>query len=130
MAMKLRGEKTFGNDKWSAAARNVRPWRDGCCEQLLWEGETLGRRKGVLAERFKCAIKTTSEWSDYVFDECYELKSLDEVEDYLLKNKHLPDVPSAEEMVKNGLDVAQMNALLLRKIEELTLYLIELKKSK
>jgi hypothetical protein len=84
--------------------------------------------KGVLAERFKCAIKTTSDWSDFVFDECYDLRSLDEVEDYLTKNKHLPDVPSAEEMVKNGMDVAKMNALLLRKIEELTLYVIDLKK--
>lgn len=84
--------------------------------------------KGILAESFKCAIKSTSDWSDYVFDECYQLRSLDEVEDYLTKNKHLPDVPSAEEMVKNGMDVAKTNALLLRKIEELTLYVIDLKK--
>jgi hypothetical protein len=86
--------------------------------------------KGILAESFKCAIKSTSDWSDYVFDECYQLRSLDEVEDYLTKNKHLPDVPSAEEMVKNGMDVAQMNALLLRKIEELTLYILEIRKNK
>jgi hypothetical protein len=85
--------------------------------------------KGILAESFKCAIKSTGDWSDYVFDECYELKTLDEVEDYVIKNKHLPDVPSAEEMVKNGLDVAKMNALLLRKIEELTLYILELRKT-
>jgi hypothetical protein len=56
------------------------------------------------------------------------LKSLDEVEAFVKINKHLPDVPNAEEMVKNGLDVAKINALLLRKIEELTLYVIDLKK--
>ncbi len=82
--------------------------------------------KGILAESFKCALKSTSDWSDYVFDECYELKPLDEVKDYIRENKRLPDVPSAEEMVKNGLDVAKTDALLLRKIEELTLYVIEL----
>ncbi|MNR27803.1 hypothetical protein D3C85_1450900 [compost metagenome] len=54
-----------------------------------------------------------------------DLKELDE---YIKLNKHLPNIPSADEMVKNGLDVAEMDALLLSKIEELTLYVIELKK--
>jgi hypothetical protein len=89
---------------------------------------TLYVEKGVLAERLKCALKSTSDWSDFVFDDCYELKSLNEVEEYIKKNKHLPDVPSAEQMVETGLDVAKTNAILLRKIEELTLYVIELKK--
>lgn len=50
------------------------------------------------------------------------------VESYILKNKHLPGIPSAEVVVKNGIDVAEMQAKLLAKIEELTLYQIELQK--
>ena len=50
---------------------------------------------------------------------------LNEVEAFVKENKHLPNVPSATEMVENGLDVAQMDAKLLEKVEELTLYIIE-----
>lgn len=82
--------------------------------------------KGILTERVKCAVKSTADWSDFVFDENYKLQSLEDVADFIKCNKHLPDVPSAKEMVENGLDVTQMNALLLRKIEELTLHVINL----
>lgn len=67
-------------------------------------------------------------WADYVFNADYRLKTLDEVKEYIEKNKTLPDVPSENEVLKNGLNVADMNALLLRKIEELTLYVIDLQK--
>ncbi len=62
---------------------------------------------------------------DYVFAEDYKLKSLQEVEDYIKENKHLPEIPSAQEIEKNGLMLAEMNMNLLKKIEELTLYSIE-----
>ncbi len=65
---------------------------------------------------------------DYVFENNYELKSLNEVNNYIQKNKHLPDVPSAKEFEKNGLNVGEMNMLLLKKIEELTLHLIQKEK--
>ena len=65
---------------------------------------------------------------DYVFSEDYKLKSLQEVEDYIKENKHLPEIPSAQEIEKNGLMLAEMNMNLLKKIEELTLYIIEMKK--
>ncbi|MDM8563155.1 hypothetical protein QUF54_07365, partial [Candidatus Marithioploca araucensis] len=65
------------------------------------------------------------DWSDYVFDEDYELMPLNEVESYINANKHLPDVPSADEVTENGLNLGETDALLLRKIEELTLYMIE-----
>lgn len=84
--------------------------------------------KGILTEKVKVALKSTSEWSDYVFANDYKLKSLNEVEKYIAANKHLPDVPSAEEVVKEGIDMATMDAKLLQKIEELTLYTIQLKK--
>jgi predicted nuclease with TOPRIM domain len=67
-------------------------------------------------------------WADYVFEEDYCLKSLEEVEDFISINKHLPDIPSADEVAKCGIDVLEMDSKLLAKIEELTLYLIEMKK--
>jgi hypothetical protein len=66
--------------------------------------------------------------ADYVFNEDYNLRSLEELEQFIKVNKHLPDVPSATELEATGLDVAEMNNLLLQKIEELTLYVIELEK--
>jgi len=66
--------------------------------------------------------------ADYVFAENYNLKSLSEVESYVKENKHLPGVPSAAEMAENGMNVAEMSNLLLEKIEELTLHMIQLQK--
>ena len=71
---------------------------------------------------------TLAGWSDYVFANDYNLRSLDEVETYIKENKHLPDVPSEKEVLENGVNVGEMNSTLLRKIEELTLYMIQLKK--
>jgi hypothetical protein len=53
------------------------------------------------------------------------LRPLSEVKTYIDQNQHLPEIPSEQEMVKNGLDVGEMNKLLMKKVEELTLYLIE-----
>jgi len=66
---------------------------------------------------------------DYVFANDYKLKSLNEVEQYIKENSHLPEIPSAQEIEKNGLMMAEMNINLLKKIEELTLYMIEQNKS-
>jgi hypothetical protein len=66
---------------------------------------------------------------DYVFKKNYNLPSLAYVEAYTEKNHHLPDVPAAAEMKKNGINVAEMNMTLLKKVEELTLYMIELNKT-
>lgn len=65
---------------------------------------------------------------DYVFEENYDLRSLKDIEAYISENKHLPEVPSAKEMESNGVALGEMNMLLLKKIEELTLYQIELMK--
>ena len=67
-------------------------------------------------------------WPDYVFEPTYDLKPLAEIETYIKENKHLPEVPSAKEMEANGVQLGEMNMLLLKKVEELTLYVIELKK--
>jgi hypothetical protein len=66
---------------------------------------------------------------DYVFEKDYALPSLDQVKTYIEENKHLPEVPSAKEMEKNGVQLGEMNMLLLKKIEELTLYVIEQNKT-
>ncbi|MEJ1242202.1 hypothetical protein WBG78_28900 [Chryseolinea sp. T2] len=62
---------------------------------------------------------------DYVFEPDYKLMNLSELATYLKQNKHLPEVPSATEMVKTGMDVEQMNMTLLKKVEELTLYILQ-----
>lgn len=62
---------------------------------------------------------------DYVFEKDYPIKTIQEVERYINKNKHLPEIPSATEIAQNGLSIGEMNMLLLKKIEELTLYAIE-----
>jgi len=65
---------------------------------------------------------------DYVFKEAYDLKSLEEVQNYIKTNGHLPNIPSAQEMEANGIELGEMNMKLLEKIEELTLYTIEQEK--
>ena len=73
-------------------------------------------------------IRVEAQTADFVFENDYELRSLEEVETFINDNGHLPDIPSAAEMEKDGVGLAEMNKLLLQKIEELTLYVIELKK--
>ncbi|HMN33154.1 MAG TPA: hypothetical protein PKA54_07255 [Chitinophagaceae bacterium] len=91
-------------------------------------GYKLYVETGILTEKIKVAIKSGANWADYVFDENYELQPLHEVETFIKTHKHLPGVPSANEVVENGIDVATMNAKLLEKIEELTLHMINLEK--
>jgi len=70
-------------------------------------------------------VALTNPGPDYVFEPTYNLKPLAEIETYIKENKHLPEVPSAKEMEKNGVQLGEMNMLLLKKVEELTLHLIE-----
>ena len=64
-------------------------------------------------------------WSDYVFKKEYTLPSLADVKTYIDQNHHLPDMPSEQEVIKNGINLGEMNKLLTKKVEELTLYLID-----
>ncbi|MBN2519401.1 MAG: hypothetical protein JXB17_02755 [Bacteroidales bacterium] len=64
-------------------------------------------------------------WGDFVFKDNYKLKSLKEIENYIKENQHLPDLPSEHELIGKGYDISEMDAKLLQKIEELTLYIIE-----
>ena len=78
---------------------------------------------GVL--KAKEVLVTLTGWPDYVFAEDYGLQSLDEVASYIEQNKHLPEMPSAAEVAENGVNLGEMNALLLKKVEELTLYILQ-----
>lgn len=92
-------------------------------------GYKLYVEEGILTEKLQVALKNSTDWADYVFAEDYELLPLDKVAEFVQENKHLPNVPSAEEVAANGINVAKMDAKLLEKIEELTLYIIQLKES-
>lgn len=67
-------------------------------------------------------------WADYVFEENYQLRSIDEMEAFVKANKHLPNIPKASEIESNGLKVGETNKAMMEKIEELALYIIQLKK--
>jgi hypothetical protein len=89
--------------------------------KLAVEG-TLGARR----------IKVTQvlNWADFVFHPDYQLAPLQEVENYIRANRHLAGIPTTEEVQKEGVDLGEMNKLLLQKVEELTLYMIEEHKEK
>ena len=67
-------------------------------------------------------------WSDFVFENNYRLPPLNEVEQFISENKHLPGIPTEAEVKKNGITLGNISSKLLQKIEELTLYVIDLKK--
>lgn len=70
-------------------------------------------------------ILDVEDWPDYVFGQNHRLMPLGELKAFINKNSHLPEIPSAQEVEENGVNVAEMQKLLLKKIEELTLYTVE-----
>jgi hypothetical protein len=91
---------------------------DGKLFEITYNGQAHAR---------EIFVKITS-FPDYVFKKDYALMPLSEVEKYYKANQHLPEVPSEKEVKENGLNVGDMNVILLKKIEELTLYTVELEK--
>jgi hypothetical protein len=83
--------------------------------------------KGVIGAG-KVVLENVANWSDYVFEPDYDLMSIGELEEFIKENKHLPNIPNKDEVLKNGQDVGEINRLLLEKIEELTLYIIQQQK--
>ena len=84
---------------------------------------TLAVGGTIVAEGIYCKLQQN--WPDFVFEKDYDLPSLSAVEDFINENKHLPNVPSATDIRISEISLGDMNATLLRKIEELTLYIIE-----
>ena len=80
---------------------------------------------GIITEKVRVATNGTPFWADFVFEPSFKLRPLSELDQYIKLHKRLPDIPSTAEVTKNGIDLAETQALLLQKIEELTLYVIE-----
>ncbi len=80
----------------------------------------------IICEEVK--VEMSENWADFVFEDDYNLMPLQELDSYIKENKHLPEIPTTEEVEENGISVGEMNAKLLQKIEELTLYTIEQQK--
>ncbi len=90
------------------------------------KGFKLGVKGKIAAEEIMIALH--DQWADFVFYDNYELPTLDEVESHIKEKGHLKDIPSAEEVKENGVFLGEMDAKLLQKIEELTLYTIQQEK--
>ncbi len=106
------GEFHFGTDEFQPAPSLVAIYGD-----LKTSGKIYANEMEVL---------DPVPMPDYVFEETYDLKSLEEVESYIKKNKHLPGIPSAQDFKENGYNLSDMDRMLLEKIEELTLHVIRL----
>jgi hypothetical protein len=118
--------RVFGNVKYSVMEVNRNSGNigigtsPGSSFKLAVEGKIGAREVNVTL---------ANPWPDYVFEKSYSLPSLEEVKSYINQNKHLPEVPSAKEIEANGVNLGEMNMLLLKKIEELTLYIIDQNKA-
>lgn len=118
------------NDGMSFNAQNIRMnGKVGINIDNTFSGDydySLAVNGGILAN--KVYVKEVTEWHDYVFADDYKLMQLCELEKYIQTHGHLPDLPSENEILDKGYDVVEMEGVLLKKIEELTLYAIDLQR--
>lgn len=89
-------------------------------------GYLLSVNGKIMAEEVR--VQLDADWPDYVFHKNYRLKTLPELEQYIAANKHLPGIPSAQEVASEGLLVGDMQKRVMEKVEELTLYILQLNK--
>lgn len=95
---------------------------------VVW-GNGVVNAKKIYAEAIEILPNSLGiSWPDYVFKNDYKLRNLYELETFIQSNHHLPEIPSESEVKQNGVDLLEMNAALLKKVEELTLYVIDLQK--
>ncbi|PWN71705.1 hypothetical protein C1631_003535 [Chryseobacterium phosphatilyticum] len=92
------------------------------------DGYRLFVKDGIKTEKVKVEIAANNGWADYVFAKDYKLMPLKELQSYIDTKGHLPEVPTTEEAINNGIELKEMNILLLKKIEELTLYTLQQQK--
>jgi len=103
--------------------------RSGYGEVFIVWGNGVVNAKKIYAEEFEIHPNAMGiSWFDHVFAQDYKLMSLSELEQFIKKNKHLPEIPSEKEVKENGINLGEMQGKLLLKIEELTLYIIEQEK--
>jgi hypothetical protein len=96
-------------------------------DQAEYKPMPAGFKLAVEGKIIAKEIKVSASLADYVFADGYQLRPLSEVAGYIKQHGHLPEIPSAAEVAKEGMNVGEMENLLLKKVEELTLYLIEVK---
>ncbi|MFP5040970.1 hypothetical protein [Parasediminibacterium sp. JCM 36343] len=94
----------------------------------LIDGYKLFVEEGILSEKVKVAVKNSEDWYDNVFTPSYKRMSIQDLDGFIKQYKHLPDVPTTETVMKDGIDLGKMNGILLKKLEELTLDVIDMKK--
>ena len=114
----------WGIDFFTSGTNRLRISQDG----IVTIGTTVRQVGYKLAVNGKIRakeIKVETGWADYVFKEDYDLPTLEEVEQHIKERGHLINIPSAEEVQENGIELGEMNKLLLEKIEELTLYTLQ-----
>ena len=113
----------------SAADNGVVVIQDGNAGDVgIGTANTAGYKLAVNGKIRAKEIRVETGWADYVFAPEYKLRPLEEVESFIKANQHLPEIQPASEIQANGLDVAAVTTKMMAKIEELTLYLIEMKK--
>jgi hypothetical protein len=112
----------------SAADNGVVVIQDNAGGVGIGTANTAGYKLAVNGKVRAKEIRVETGWADYVFAPEYKLRPLEEVESFIKSNRHLPEIQPASEIQANGLDVAATTTKMMAKIEELTLYLIEMKK--
>lgn len=114
--------------QWTTVSSNINYTMGGVSigTANLPTGYKLAVGGKVISE--EVVVQLQSSWPDYVFEKGYTLPTLEELQSYINAHKHLPGVPSTQEVKDNGVHVGEMNAILLKKIEEMTLYILDLKK--
>ncbi len=121
------GSSGGGSSVWSEASSVASYAGDvGVGTSTVPNGYKMAIDGKLITEEVK--VQLSGNWPDYVFAKDYDLPSLEEIQKHIKEKGHLPNIPSAKEVEENGIQLGEMNRLLLEKIEELTLYLLELKK--
>lgn len=120
----------ISTSEWSTAMRINSNGKIGIGNftSSTWDGNyRLYVKDGIRTEKVKIDLPTNG-WADYVFKPGYNIMKLDALEDFIKINGHLPGIPSESEVAESGIDLAEINSKLLAKVEELTIYVIEMKK--
>jgi len=120
------GGVSSGNSPWIKSGSNV---------SVATSSDNVAIGRSTVPNGYKLAVDGNirtrevrvdqDNWPDYVFDKDYDLPSLEEIQRYIKEKGHLPNIPSAKEVEQNGIELGEMNKLLLEKIEELTLYILD-----